>query len=90
LPLAQPGTDGSRIIDAPACPGGSAGQVAQLLGGVPEQFVALGAVDGEPRVLVAALGGVERRDRRGDVRRGAGIVDVAGGEVAERQRRAGA
>ena len=75
-----------RIIDAQERAAGSAGHVAEFLGRVPEQFVAFGAVDGEPRIVVAIVGGGQRRDRRADVPGGADVVDVAGNHVPERDR----
>src|SRR5580693_6279474 len=59
------------------------GQVGQFLGGVPAEFVALGAVHGEPGVLVARVGGGQRLDRAAHVGvRGRG-VHVRGGQVLE-------
>src|SRR5690625_4730397 len=41
-------------------------QERQLLGGVPGQIVILGVADGQLGVLVAEVGRVDGRDRRGD------------------------
>src|SRR5580693_10396390 len=59
------------------------GQVGQFLGGVPAEFVALGAVHGEPGVLVARVGAGQRLDRAAHVGvRGRG-VHVRGSQVLE-------
>src|SRR5580693_6568187 len=69
------------MVWAPLC--GLIRQVGQLLGGVPAEFVALGAVHGEPGVLVARVGGGQRLDRAAHVGvRGRG-VHVRGGQVLE-------
>src|SRR5580693_4140580 len=59
------------------------GQVGQFLGGVPAEFVALGAVHGEPGVLVAGVGGGQRFDRAAHVGVRVRGVHVRGGQVLE-------
>src|SRR3984885_14101630 len=63
---------------------GSFGQVGQFLGGVPAEFVALGAVHGELGVLVARVGGGQRLHRAAHVGVRVRGVHVRGGQVLER------
>jgi hypothetical protein len=56
----------------------SVGQVRQLLAGVPEQFVAFGAVHNETSVVIAGIRGGQRRHRSRDVGHRDLVVDVPG------------
>ncbi len=61
-----------------------AGQVAELLGGVPLKLEALGAVHDEPGVIVPGIGGRQRRHRRGDLAGRGAVVDVTGDDTRTR------
>src|SRR5580704_6811140 len=63
--------------------GASRGEISELLGRVPAELVAFGAVHGEPGVLVARVGGGQRLHRAAHVGARVRRVHVRGGQVLE-------
>jgi hypothetical membrane protein len=64
----------------------SAGNVCELLRGVPEQFMAVRAIYDETGIFIPRISGGQRRDGLGYLRRSDRIVDMPRGHVPDRDR----
>src|SRR5580693_9791150 len=82
-----PGTPGAACRPTVSTGKGAlVGEVAEFLGGVPEELVTFRAVYRELRVVVAEIGGQQRGRRGRDLGRRGRVVDVARDDVAELDR----